>query len=374
MRRTLCLLPFLLAAPVYCAEQTALVDLLPADAQIAFGIKVHSVLNSELAKNLTAEMKGQTAEWQKLIALSGFDPLNDLDEVLIASTGAGEKAPTLIVARGKFDVAKLAANAEIYNGVPLVTSQNPKAPGVYGFLDETTAIAGDPDTVRAAIDHRGQAASLDAKLASQISEYRDRYDIWAVVNRPEGLAKFVPKSNGPAASGLDSIDHFQFGLSVQKGLELAAEVHARTAKDAEQLSSTLQFLDAMTKASQPSGSQGTKFAFAKGDDGTLKVTLAVSEEEIKKQIETQRRAGIKWSLAPAQPQATTASATPPPAVAPPAPAIAAPSRTVLAQPVLPSVAQEQAPARVQAPPKPVAPGVGPDDGRTAVFTLPTRPQ
>src|SRR5690242_5715789 len=124
MRRTLSLLPILLAAPMFCAAQSDLADLLPADTQIAFGIKVHSVLNSELAKNLTAEMKGQAADWQKLIALSGFDPMTDLDEVLIVSTGAGEKLPTLIVARGKFDVEKLTPNAELYNGVRLVTSEN----------------------------------------------------------------------------------------------------------------------------------------------------------------------------------------------------------------------------------------------------------
>ena len=356
MRRTLCLLPLLLAAPVYCADNSDLVSLLPSDTQVAFGIKVRSVLNSELAKNLTAEMKGQAGDWQKLIALSGFDPMTDLDEILIGSTGMGDMPPTLIVARGKFDVEKLTPNAELYNGVRLVTSQNAQASGVYGFLDETTAIAGDRETVKAMIDHRDQASTLEAKLAAQIAEYRDHYDIWAIVNRPDGLAKFVPKSNGAAVQGLDSIDRFQFGLSVQKGLDLAAEVHARTAKDAEQLATTMQFLEAMTKAT-PSTSKGTKFAFNKTDDGTLKVTLAVSQEELMHSLEQQRKAGIKWGLAPSQtkPKAAVATAAP----------------TVSAQPVLPPVAQQTAPAPVQAPPKRVAPGVGGDDGHTAVFRLPS---
>ena len=391
MRRTLSLLPILLAAPMFCVAQSDLADLLPADTQIAFGIKVHSVLNSELAKNLTAEMKGQTADWQKLIAMSGFDPLNDLDEVLIGSTGAGEKAPTLIVARGKFDIAKLAPNAEIYNGVPLVTSQNPKAEGVYGFLDETTAIAGDPATVKAAIDHRSEAAHLEAKLSAQIADYRNRYDVWAVVNRTDALSKLVANSTNPAAAGLESIDHFQFGLSMKQGLELAAEVHARTAKDADQLATTLQFLDAMTKASQPKGADGPKFAF-KNEDGTLKISLAVSEADLEKSIQQQRKAGFAFGMTPrignpepverpaevsAQPvppsvaaeQPTTVSAQP---VLPPV-AAEQPAAPVSAQPVLPPVAQEQVPAPVKPAPKKVSPGVGPDDGRTAVFTLPSRP-
>ena len=359
MRRNLCLLPLLLAAPVYCADNSDLVNLLPSDTQVAFGIKVHSVLNSELAKNLTAEMKGQAGDWQKMIALSGFDPLTDLDEILIASTGAGDMPPTLIVARGKFDVEKLAPNAELYNGVRLVTSQTPKGQGVYGFLDEATAIAGDREMVKAWIDHRDQASTLDAKLVSQIAEYREHYDIWAIVNRADGLAKFVPKASGAAVQGLDSIDHFQFGLSLQKGLDLAAEVHARTAKDAEQLATTMQFLEAMTKAN-PSASKGTQFAFNKADDGTLKVTLAVSQEELMHSLEQQRKAGLQWGLTRPQTQPKAAVATAPP--------------TVSAQPMLPPVAQEKAPAPVQAPPKRVAPGVGGDDGHTAVFHLPSPQQ
>lgn len=364
MKRILCLLPLLLAAPVYCADNSDLVKLLPSDTQVAFGIKVHAVLNSELAKNLTAEIKGQAGDWQKLIALSGFDPLTDLDEVLIGSTGTGEKPPTLIAARGKFDVEKLTPNAQLYKGVRLVTSQSPQAPGVFGFLDETTAIAGDPETVKAMIDHREESSKLEAKLASQIAEYRNHYDIWAIVNRADGLTKFMPKSDAAAASGLDAIDRFQFGLSVQKGLELAAEVHARTTKDAEQLAATMQFLDAMTKAS-PSTSNGTKFEFHKGDDGTLKVAVAVSEEELRRSIEQQRKAGIQWGLSPSRTQPKAAVATATPTVSSPA---------VSAQPVLPPVGQEKAQAPVQAAPKRVAPGAGGEDGHTSVFRLPTPQQ
>src|SRR5579883_1167356 len=138
MKPTLLLLPFLLASPVFCADAT-LVVLLPSDTQVVLGIHVRALVDSELGRNLTTELKGQAADWQKLIAASGFDPLHDLDEVLIASTGAGKNAPTLVVARGTFDVAKLAANAEQYNGVPLVAGKSSPAQGVFGFLDGSTA-------------------------------------------------------------------------------------------------------------------------------------------------------------------------------------------------------------------------------------------
>lgn len=349
MKPTLLLLPFLLASPVFCADAT-LVDLLPSDTQVVLGIHVRALVDSELGRNLTTELKGQAADWQKLIAASGFDPLHDLDEVLIASTGAGKNAPTLVVARGTFYVAKLAANAEQYNGVPLVAGKSSPAQGVFGFLDGSTALAGDAGMVKAAIDRRGAPAQLDAALAAQVAGYRDRYDVWAVVNRMDGLQGFVPKSNGPA-DALNSIDHLQFGVSVKSGLELAAEVHARSAKDAEQLAATLQFLDAMTKASQPAGSAGTQFSF-RNDNGTLKVSLSVSQEELKKAIENQRKAGSLFA------------------------ARTAPSRSAvaIAAPVLPVMPAAPAPTAPASPaPRPVSPGVGPDTNDTAVFTLPGRP-
>jgi len=346
MKPSLFLLPLLLAMPAFCAEDSNLLDLLPSDAQVVFGIRVRSVVDSELGRNISTELKGQAADWQKLLDASGFDPLHDLDEVLIASTGAGKKAPTLAVARGTFDVAKLAPNAEQYKGVPLVSGKTTQGQGVFAFLDNSTALAGDLDMVKAAIDRRGEPAHLDSTLGRKVAEYHDHYDVWAVVNRMDGLQGYVPKSNGPA-DALNSIDRFQFGMSVTKGLELVAEAHARSAKDAQQLASMLQFLDMMTKASPQSPATGTKFSF-KSENGTLKVSLSVSEEEMKKAIETQRKGGTLFGLSPAQSRPRLATADPVPPV---------PSDPVPAPPSY----------------RHAAPGVGPDTDGTAVFSLPGRP-
>ena len=373
MKPTLLLLPLLLAAPSFCADDVQLVDLLPSDTQVVFGVHVRTVVDSELARNLTAELKGQAADWEKLLATSGFDPLHDLDEVLIASTGAGKKAPTLIVARGTFDVAKLAPNAEQYHGVPLVTSPSKQAEGVYGFLDGSTALAGDPAMVKAAIDRRGEPAHLEGALAAQVADYRERYEIWAVVNRTEGLTGYMPSTDSPAAA-LNAIDHFQFGVSLKQGLELAAEAHARTAKDAEQLAATMQFLEAMTKASQPAGSTGTKFSF-QNEDGTLKVSLAISEEDLKKTIEKQRKAGTMFAKRPVETHAAEVAAVPvpPPVIPEPVTPAVIPGPVAAVAAPTPKATVAQNPVTAPAPRKTVAPGVGPDTGDTAVFTLPGRP-
>ena len=266
----------------------------------------------------------------------GFDPLHDLDEILIASSGEGQKAPTLIVARGKFDVARLAPNGELYKGVTLVTPDT-KAQNVFGFLDVTTAVAGDPVMVKAAIDRHASPAPLPAALAAQVADYNQHYDIWGVVNRAAGLAGYVPSSS--KASPLDSIDHFQFGLALKQGLELAAEVHARTAKDADQMAATMQLFSSMANASQPAGSNGTKFD-VKNTDGTLKISLAVSEQDLKKAIEAQRKGGLM----------RTNGLAPRPAT---------PVQTPLSEPSQPKVSKGAS-----------APALAVTDGGTAVFTLP----
>src|SRR5215467_9178514 len=99
MKRSLCLLPLLLAAPLYCAEENSLVNLLPADSQAFFGLDVHALINSELFKSVEPDVRARLpqSEWEKVIPAIGFDPLHDVDEVLVASTGSGKNPPALIV-------------------------------------------------------------------------------------------------------------------------------------------------------------------------------------------------------------------------------------------------------------------------------------
>ena len=341
MKPTL-LLPLVLAAPVVCAAQSNPFDLLPAGTQVVVGIRVHRIVDSELARNLTAELKGQAAQWQTMIAASGFDPLHDLDEVLIASTGAGKEAPTLVIARGTFNVPKLAANAVDYHGVPLVSNNSKDREGVFAFLDGSTALAGDGAAVKAAIDGRGQPAHLDPDLAAKAADYRDRYDIWAIVDRLDQLQGYLPSDS--RASALNSIDHLRFGVSVKQGLELAAEVHARTAQDAQQLTATLQFVQAMMNA-QPAASPGTRFGMT-NENGTIKVSLAISEEDLKKAIEQRQKAAAMFGNRSPLPL---------------------PSHTVTA-PVEPA----PKPAAPRAPVQPQR-AAGADTADTGVFTLPGHP-
>ena len=289
-------LVLLLAAGARAAE-SGLPDFLPPATKVMFGVQVRRILNSSLTQGVTpgaaagalAGAGQMGADWRKIVSLAGFDPFKDIDEVLIASAAEGpnqgrnqgQNPPMLLIARGHFNVERFSANASPYHGVPVLSTE-PSSSGTIALLDASTAILGEIAEVHAAIDRRGSGASIDRTLASTIASLRARYDIWGLGDRPASL---VPQSLHP--DGLDTIDRFQFGLSIAHGLEIAAEVHARSAKDAEKLLQSVQFLELIMK-SQP-GTESARFEIQE-DHGSIKLALTISEAEVKKAMEAQRAA------------------------------------------------------------------------------------
>ena len=279
------LLVLLLAGRAVPAADPALTDFFPAGTRIVLGINVRKVAASPLAQAGLTQAKAQVqsqaaaADWLKLASLAGFDPLRDIDELLMATNGEGQNPPSLIVARGRFEVARLAAGAKRYHDVPILGGDNP-TDGVVALLNASTALAGDRPTVLATIDHLGNGAQIDAALAVHVAAARARYDIWGLGDRPAGFVAPTPQ-----ASGLESIDRFQFGVSMSHGLALEAEIHARSPKDAEQIGAMLEMMQAMIKAKQPAAS-AAKFD-VHAEDGTFKLTMTIPEAEVLKAVQMQ---------------------------------------------------------------------------------------
>src|SRR5260370_42614966 len=88
-----------------------------------FGVQVRRIATSPLAQGLPADAgaMGGAGDWQKIVSLAGFDPIKDIEEVLVASTGEGgqgQTPPMLLIARGNFNAERLAAHAKPYHGIP----------------------------------------------------------------------------------------------------------------------------------------------------------------------------------------------------------------------------------------------------------------
>jgi len=264
----------LLAARAMVAADPAF-DLVPPNTKVVVGFHVSAIVASPLFKDsgLGVGAPQMADDWFKLVSLMGFDPFRDIDEVILFSPADQTRASTqaLLVVRGRFDPAHVGAGSTRYRGVPLVGGVG-DGKSLLAMLDSSTVLAGDAAAVRAAIDRRGHVTPVDAKLAERVQSLRERFDVWGTGELPPGMG--APA--GPAAE-LESIDRFEFGMRISKGLELSADVHARTPEDAAKLAAML----GMVKATAAVQGQALPLE-VEAKDGTVKVSLTVSEEELKK--------------------------------------------------------------------------------------------
>jgi len=263
------------------ASDTVLPDYLPSGTKVVFGIRMRSIVDLLQSQSFPAEWRTAASQLTAQTPLAGFDPLRDLDEVLITSSGEGDRPPVLLVLRGRFDVDRFASAAASYHGVPIL--EDAKKAGAIAILDASTAIAGDAPLVRAAIDRRAGGAGIAASLAARIEPLRSRYSIWGVGDRPKH-----PPARAGRPDAMDTVDQFEFGADLADGLELTAKIHLRTPEDAEKMASSIALAEGMLKGSQAS-STGAKVEMHTGD-GWLKLSITVPQEALNKAIQEQRAA------------------------------------------------------------------------------------
>lgn len=108
-----------------------------------------------------------------------------------------------------------------------------------------------------------------------------RFDFWGVGDMPAGY-----RPSAGAAEEFDSVDHFEFGASLHKALEITGSIHARTPKDADKMAESMKLIEAMLKG-KPSSANGTKIDLDSAN-GTIKLSIVISEEDLKKGIEAQK--------------------------------------------------------------------------------------
>lgn len=256
----------LLAGSAWAADRVV-PDFIPADTRVVIGVQLRRILDSPLGASLAADAAKSPSS-----RVAGIDFVKDIDEILIATTGASQNAPGLMVLKGRFASV---SGKSLYHGVSVLKDPE-HADSLMAFMDESTAIAGDAEQVRAAIDGKGRGAKVAAALSARVETMVGRYDFW-------GVGDHIPK---PAQAGqLDSVDGFAFGAALRQGLELTAEIHLRSVADAEKMTAVLNMVDAMLK----SQSGATKFNL-QAKDGTLQLSLMIPEAELRKAIEAQKAA------------------------------------------------------------------------------------
>ena len=255
------LILFLVAAALcVSAAELDLLRLVMPEARVVAGANTAQIRVSPLGQFLLFRISPQQEkDLQELVQLTGFDPRWHLDEVVVATPGGAGNRQGLLLAHGTFNPplllgAAMAVGAEVspYQGVDVVTG--PGGQAAFALLDNLTALAGDPASVRAAIDRRTTDARLDPKLAAKIAELRPTQDAWVVSTVPfSELAAQVPNPN---ASGLlqgdllQAIDQISGSVKFGVVIQASGEMVTSTPQDASTLAAALSFLAGLAQLNQ----------------------------------------------------------------------------------------------------------------------------
>jgi len=292
----------LLAGVCLLPAESGLLRLAMPDAAVLVGVRLDQIRSSPLAQAIFSEVDTPGSEIKKAIALLGFNPFTDLNEVLIAAPSPTAKQRALILVRGTFDPARLptlakmgGATVSTVEGIDIFTGKQDKQEFSLAALEASTLVMGDPESVRGAVARRAAGSQLSPKLLAKVEELSKAYDIWGATLVPPGqMAKGVPS---PQLQGmlkgdvLQSIREASGGLRLGKDIQMAFEVVTRSEKDATALGDVFKFFTGLAltqgKPEQAKLLENLKLNV----EGTrVRFGWTVPEQEVAKMIEAQKKA------------------------------------------------------------------------------------
>lgn len=239
------------------AADQALLTMLPGDAMFIAGINAEQIRTSRFGQFLLDQLKSEEQNMEKFVSMTGFDPRRDLQELVVASNDARGRGKAIVIARGRFDPGRISqfartsgATSSFYKGVEVLAGNDKtgKNNGLLAILDNSTAIAGEQDAVKAAIDRRAlSSAALKAETLAKINDLSGRYDAWMVSASLERLADDVRPEVGQTMHGnlMAAMQSVTGGVRFGANIELMAEAVMRSDKDAQAMVDVVKFLAGM---------------------------------------------------------------------------------------------------------------------------------
>jgi len=255
-----------LAAFSAMAADTALLNMIMADARFVAGIDIDRAKASPLGKKFMEELDKKDSDIGKMVAATGFDPRRDLREVVMASNDLNsKKGPGLVLMRGAFDASKIKAfinvtgtgKIENFNGIEMFSAPNQDNMSA-AIVDPSLVVFGSSDTVKAAVQRKSAAtAAISAEAFARIRALSQSNDIWMVSTMPIAeMTKALP-SGAPSTGGMGGmmngdvfkgIQQAAFGVRfMAEAIELTAETVSQNEKDATAMADVIRFVSTMVQ-------------------------------------------------------------------------------------------------------------------------------
>ena len=310
------------------AADPALLQMVPPTASAVAGMQVDQGKRSAFGRYMLAKFGASGDKATELMAETGFDPRRDMSEVLFASEGpvaGGVSSGGLILARGTFDPARIAAAvrakggvATSFQGVDVLSGADAKQPWALAFLDNTTAVVGDVSSVKAAVTQHAAGTPASADLTAKVALLSANNDFWFLTLAPiSDLAGSMPDSglgdtmqNGKM---FQAITQASGGVRFGDNVVVTADAVTRSDKDAQALVDVVHFLAGMVQSGQQPGAtpQGMAALLSslvlKADANVMHLSLSVPESQLESFLDSARQRHVTppppAGLKPVVPQA-----------------------------------------------------------------------
>jgi len=286
-------------ASVLPAVDPHLLALVMPDANVLAGVNVASAKSTPFGQFVLSQLAPKDQEFQKMAVLTGFDPRQDLIELLAASTGVTGSHAGLAMATGTFNTSAILAAAtssgaitETYNGATIIEDPKAKTPSGIAFLGSTIAVAGDLADVKAAIDRQSAPPAINANLAAQAKSLSASQDAWVAsiigpppLEAPAGVG--AGKGTGLPLNALQQIVSGNAGVKFGTNVVVTAQAQADNAQDATNLAGMLQLLANMAAMQSDKSPQAA--ALAKGltvsaSGTTVNISFTLPEDQLQQMM------------------------------------------------------------------------------------------
>ncbi|HYL84725.1 MAG TPA: hypothetical protein VE263_10865 [Candidatus Angelobacter sp.] len=288
------------------AADPTLLNLVMPNARVVVGIHLERIMASPIGQQMDAQIRNSNPEIRQIFEGTGFDPARDLKEVVIAATGREKNGPSLVLVRGSLDLAKIAAFSSTqgvpptnYEGVP-VMMQRGAQDSAFALMDNSIAIFGGIESVHQAIRRRASGAAFDGELAAKVAALSRRYDAWVISTVPlTEMASRAKASNLQQVSDLvNSIQEISGGMRFSPDMEIAADLVTHSEKDAASVRDAMRFFASMLSNQQNNPGLKADALKVTLDARTVRISLHITEEQLKKMNELQMARRARQPVAP----------------------------------------------------------------------------
>ncbi|HEV2689450.1 MAG TPA: hypothetical protein VGV35_12890 [Bryobacteraceae bacterium] len=231
-------------------------------------------------------------------SIPGIEFLDDVDRFVISSPGRDpadqtSEPPMLIVARGRFDTAKVrhalvahGAKPQMFNAIQVYRPQGKGSKDMaFVVLDAQTILIGDARSVFQSLDQNRTPEVAASPLSARAAELDSNYDVWAIIQGSGAMAgnRLTELFSGGALGAEPQV--LEAGVSVRNGLIADIHLLLPTEESAKSMVSELsQIIKTVSKdkASDPSILEMVKKLKVSSDGAIAKINLHLTPQELEK--------------------------------------------------------------------------------------------